>query len=224
VQRTKPPEKGLVKVVYSAKATEESNQRIDDAIEAAHEGRVEDAISELNTVLRGDSGAYLAAYNLGVLYDQIGELDDAASFYEKALAIEIDFSPAMLNLIRLEGRRGGDVLEIADSYVRKRPENLDHQIARLEALIAAGRYDTAVEDARIILKQDEANVRARYYMALTHFKAGRAPLASYIADQALKLSESDPELYFLYGHRASSRLPGGAERGGPHLSRGAPFR
>jgi len=188
-----------IKVVYTAKASDESNERIDAALALADEGKVSEATSQLQKVLSDDAEAFLAAYNLGVLSDQAGEARTAAQFYEKALDIEPDFSPALLNLIRTKIRTGEDYEATAKLWVDRRPDNIFHKIAQLEALVAAGRYDDTIDQARVVLKRDEANVRARYYLAAANFKAKKYRLAEYIIGQAVEMDPSDPEIQFLQG-------------------------
>lgn len=188
-----------IKVVYAAKAKDASNGQIDAAVAMADEGNAAGALSKLKSVLDDDGDAFLAAYNLGVLYDQAGETRKAVEYYEKALDIEPDFSPALLNLIRIKVRTGEDYEGVAKLWVERRPENIFHKIAQLEALVAAGRYDDTIDLARAVLKRDEANVRARYYLAAANFKAKRYRLSEYIATQALEMDAEDPELHFLRG-------------------------
>lgn len=184
----------------------EQNDATKEAVEEAlgeilEGGSVDTGIEALKDVLDDDPDAYLAAHNLAILYDQQGNQAEARRYYEKALDIEPDFSPSLVNLVRLELRTGsvGEARRIADTYIAKRPDTVEHRLARLEVLLAEEKTDALIEESRSILKRDEANPRARYYMAAAHYRAGRFPLAEFIVTQALDIDPMDAELHFLNG-------------------------
>jgi tetratricopeptide (TPR) repeat protein len=195
---TNDPKKPPPAVTYQ-ETSASTRSDIEKALDQATNGQTDAAISSLKSILSADDKAFLAAFNLGVLYDQQNNPSEAASFYEKTLQIEPDFSPALLNLARLQIRRGQPSLDIVDRYISQRPENVNHKLARIDVLLALKRPEDAIADARGVLKIDEANARARYYLAYSHYISNRFPLAQFIINGALEIDQQDPEIFFLSG-------------------------
>jgi tetratricopeptide (TPR) repeat protein len=177
----------------------DTRAEVDAAIALATSGQTDAAILRLRATLNADPNAFLAAYNLAVLLDQQQRPQEAAPLYERALSIEPDFSPALLNLARLHARTGRDPLPTIDRAITLRPDNIGHKLTRLDALLATNRPNDVIDDARAVLRLDEANARARYYLAAAHYDLKRFPLAQFIIQGALDIDPSDPEAFFLSG-------------------------
>src|SRR5690606_38207239 len=77
------------------------NAKIRGAIDNADNGRVDAAINTLTELADEPNGGFLAAFNLGVLYERRGEYDVAARRYLQSLQKYPDFSPALVNLARI---------------------------------------------------------------------------------------------------------------------------
>jgi tetratricopeptide (TPR) repeat protein len=186
---------------------------IDKALTLAANGQTDAALTSLRATLDADPKAFLAAYNIAVLLDQQDKPRDATSFYERTLSIEPDFTPALLNLARITIRDGNSPLDLIDRHIALRPDNIGHKLTRLDALIALGRPEDAIADARAVLKLDEANARARYYLAYAHYLRNRFPLSQFIVNGALDIDQTDPEIFFLSGliHISLEELPEAAE-------------
>ena len=167
------------------------------AIELAEEGNVEAAIRQLEKVIANDPSAFLAAYNLALMYERVGEYDKANATYRNCLAAEPTYSQALLNLVRLELREGKNALYTANNYIEKNPDIFEYQYAKLEALLGSGKDEEAIDIIRRLLKTDEASTRLRYYMALAEFHKKRYELSLYALQQALSITNEDPEIYFL---------------------------
>ena len=190
-----PPE------VVLKRSKEETSRSIEAALNKAMKGDNAGALAALEDVLAKDNAAFLAAYNIGIFRDQANEVDAARRSYERSLEIEPAFSPALLNLVRLRLREGDQqaALSLADRYLTDQPENVGHHLARLEVILAMEKPRELIEAARRVLTIDEANARARYYLAYAHYQLGRYPLAEYIVLGALEVDAMDPEGYFLKG-------------------------
>lgn len=182
---------------YKTKVDVQTESEISRAVALGNSGQSEEARRALESVIKAEPKAYAAHYNLGLLDERAGKFDSAALSYRKALEIESDFSPALLNLVRMELRQGKDALGTAESYIKKSPNNFEHQYAKLEALLGSGKDKEAVEIIRVLLKKDEASTRLRYYMGLAEYHQGRYLLSQFVLEQALSIATDDPEIYFL---------------------------
>jgi tetratricopeptide (TPR) repeat protein len=67
-------------------------------------GRVEEGISQLEQALAANSENVMVLNDLGFVQEQLGRLDEARSYYRRALDLKPDFLPAMENLKRVEQR------------------------------------------------------------------------------------------------------------------------
>ncbi|RVU42296.1 tetratricopeptide repeat protein [Lujinxingia sediminis] len=175
--------------------------RIDAAISRVEEGDHATAIDILSGLVEEPEGGYLAAFNLGVLYDRQGDGENAVRRYVQALQLEPDFSPALVNLSRLYIRAGqiSEADAVARRMIDARPDNLDHRAAQLEVTIAQGRFEDAVRGARDILRKDERHVEAMFQMARANFRLERYELGRSILTSALKLAPERADLFYLFG-------------------------
>lgn len=193
---------------------QESSAEVEEELEsvAPHvDARIQAALSRLDAddreaarqtllgLVDEPEGGFLAIYNLGVLHDRYGEGPEAARRYIETLRRQPDFTPALTNLLRLYIRAGeiSEARTLADRYVTARPENLDHQAARLEVWAAEGRFEDVIAGARDILRRDISQVEAMYQMAIARFELGQLELAEAIMQRALQLSPERAEFYFL---------------------------
>ncbi|MFP4597142.1 MAG: tetratricopeptide repeat protein [Persicimonas sp.] len=158
------------------------------------------AVSSLQNLV-GDGGAgFLAAFNLGVIYENEGAYQKAAKRYAQALKKNPDFSPGLLNLVRLYLRM--DSVPDADKLVRKymdaRPQNMDHRAVALQIDLHQGKYEETIANAKRILRRDETNAEAMLAMAEANIQLDRAELAEAILDRVLKLQPERAEIFFKY--------------------------
>ena len=181
--------------------------RIDSALSDAADGDLVDAMQDLSNLVDEPEGGFLAAYNLGVLYDRDGQMESAIEYYVEALQRQPDFTPALQSLIRLYLRAGAtaEAEEVASEFRDRRPENLDHEAARLEIWMHRGRYEDVVEQARDILRQDVEHVGAMIQMATAKYQLGRSELAEAILERAHQLSPQRAEIYYLLAQIADAQ-------------------
>ncbi len=178
------------------------NAKIRGAIDNADNGRVDAAITTLTELVDDAEGGFLAAFNLGVLYERRAEYDVAARRYLQSLQKYPDFSPALVNLARIYIRqdRASDADEFARRFIEMRPENLEHKAARLEIQLAQRRYEDVVRAAKEILRKDERHVDAMLAMAHANYQLDRYELGLAILRSAVKLAPKRAEIYYLYGN------------------------
>ncbi|QDG52724.1 tetratricopeptide repeat protein [Persicimonas caeni] len=171
-----------------------------DALEAAKDGDRDAAVSELQSLADRRNGGFLAAFNLGVLYEHEGDYRKAAQRYSQALQKNPDFSPALLNLVRLYLRldQPRDAEKLARKYTNDRPENMDHRAVALQVDLHEGKYEEVIRKAKQILRRDEKNVESMLAMAEANIQLERAELAEAILDRAHELRPERAEIYFKY--------------------------
>lgn len=178
-----------------------AKKRIRRAVEISEKGNLDRASNVLSKLLDDSDSGFLAAYNLGAIAEQKGNPGGAAKRYNQALEKNPDFTPALMNLVRLYIRQGrvGDASEIADRYIEQRPENLDHRSAKLEVLLARKQYDTVIQKAKELLRRDERNVGAMIAMAKANYWMERYELSEAILNRAEELDSDRADIYFVFG-------------------------
>jgi tetratricopeptide (TPR) repeat protein len=157
----------------------EVGRALSEAIASMQENDLEGARRKLEGLQRDPDAGHLANYNLGVLSVREGQDGAAQNFFEEALRLNPDFTPALVSLTRLMLRRGkpGLAIQVAERYVSERPDNLDHVSARLQVLVQMGRYEDVIRDAKEVLRKDERNVQAMISMATAYRELGKHELA-----------------------------------------------
>ncbi len=177
------------------------SQDIGRALTDARGGDVAGATRALEALVERPNGGYLASYNLGVLYERQGRYEQAAKAYFKALQSNADFSPALLNLVRLYVRQGqlSDAQTLASRFMNQRPDNLGHRAAELEVLLAQGRHEDVEIKAREILRRDEQHVDAMLALSVAYYQLKRYELASSVLSRAQELQPERAELYYRFG-------------------------
>lgn len=171
------------------------------ALEAAQRGERDRAVDQLQTLVSDPGGGFLAAYNLGALYENEGDYAQAAQRYSQSLSKNPDFSTALQNLVRLYLRLGqpADARKIADKYADSRPDNMTHRAVALEVDIHAGKYEEVIHKAKQILRRDETNVEAMLVMAQANIELDRLELAGAILERARELRPEQAEIFYKLG-------------------------
>lgn len=177
-----------------------AKRELEDALQMAHNGQTDSAMRRLSE-LAGRPNGFLAAYNLGVIYEGQADYGNAARRYTQALQKNPDFAPALKNLLRLYLRldQVSDADKIARKYVNERPENMDLRAAALEIALHKGKYEDVIRGAKEILRREENNANAMLAMAEANLHLERYELATAVLDVAVKLRPNNPEIFFKYG-------------------------
>jgi tetratricopeptide (TPR) repeat protein len=178
-----------------------TRERLEGAIEQVRRADASGARQTLEQLVEHPEQGYLAAYNLGALAEQGGDLREAARRYNQALEKEPEFTPALSNLVRLYIREGriDDADRVAKKFIEQSPDNLDHKAVRLEVLLAREQYSDVVRRARSVLQRDQKNVEAMLAMATANYELDRFELARAILQRASDLDGDRADLYFLFG-------------------------
>lgn len=169
-----------------------------EGVRLANAGDIPAARSRFEAALASDSGAFRAAYNLGVLAVRSGSDDRALEYFRQALRIQPDYELALEGIIEIQVRRGNaaEAVSTARPIAERWVRNLAIQAAYGRALIEAHREAEAVEVARRALRRDERFVPCLRVLIAANFSLGRRELAISILDQALAIEANDAELHF----------------------------
>lgn len=139
-------------------------------------------------------------YNLGVIAEWQARKQTAREAYDRALAAEPEFGPAVVAIARLMLRNndGSGAMRMAEDRLRARPESLELRNALDQVRLLAGADARAVsESAKLVLRKDEKNVAAMTNLARAYQLEGKHELAVAILDNTAVLSPDDPEIPFL---------------------------
>ena len=183
----------------SMAAIEKVGPDVEIALNKADNGDVQGAIASLNTITQKEPKAFIAYYDLALLYERQNNLSSARKALSDALKAEPRYTQALLELVRMDIRNGDPAraLSTANQQLVAHPEVFSNNYAKLEAMIADKQYDETITTARTLLKKDEANARLRYYIAYAEFERGRYRLAEFIIGESLDIDPDDPEAIFL---------------------------
>lgn len=196
------PEKKASRPNYSSetlKAIDTSADDIQNALDDADDGNLDNAIDKLNHITKKYPNAFIAFYDLGLLYERKLDSEHAKIAYENALKSEPNFSEALIARVRIDIRDGksNDALQTANLYIQKNPDIFEYNYAKLEAMIALNQFDDAIALSRALLKKDEANAKLRYYLACVEFERKRYSLANFILGESLEIDPKNPDALFL---------------------------
>lgn len=183
----------------NVKDVEAAASDIENALQKADSYQLDAAITSLQETTKAHPKAFIAHYDLGLLYERKPDVAMARSAYESALKAEPNFYPALLALVRIDIRNGdtAKAIQTADQWMLRHKDIFNYNYAKLEALIADGQYESAITQCRALLKKDEANARLRYYLASAEFEKKRYRLADFIIGESLDINPTDPEALFL---------------------------
>lgn len=196
------PEKKISRPAYRSetlKAIDTSAEDIQNALDDVDNGNLDSAIDKLNRVTKKYPNAFIAFYDLGLLYERKLDSEHAKIAYENALKAEPNFSEALISRVRIDIRNGksNDALQTANRYIQNNPDIFEYHYAKLEAMIALNQFDDAIALSRALLKKDEANAKLRYYLACVEFERKRYSLANFIIGESLEIDPKNPDALFL---------------------------
>lgn len=129
----------------------------------------------LATLNPADASAH---YNLGLLYQQRGELDAAIGSFQRAIEIDSNETDAHYQLGRIARwqNRLNDAIQHFEKVVQQDAAHSHHEIWRETALVyySAKQYPDALEMFDKFLLQRPSDAQARYWRGMTLFNLGRA--------------------------------------------------
>ncbi len=159
----------------------------------------EDAISE-------DSAFGAAYFNIGAMYEERGNLDEARTWYTRSSEKGKAFGDGLVNIGRLElaeGRRD-EAMSAFKRAIQVEPLNGEAHLNMAHDARNRRDFPRAVKHVRAALKENNANVKAYEVLALVYYDlgrfrdAGRFELAKLVCDAGLK---KDPKSASLHNTR-----------------------
>ena len=170
-------------------------------LQLAAQGNAAGAVEAFQAALAADSGAYPAAYNLGVMADRAGQEGRALQHYQQALRIQPDYERAIEGIARIHLRRGNasEAIHFVSPLAQTWERNLHIQAILGDVLVQANRPEEAIEAARRALRRDERFVPAMVVLVKANLLLERNELAESILNQALETNANIAELHYLRG-------------------------
>lgn len=142
-------------------------------------------------------GGKKASFNAGYCAEMLGETGSALDHYRAAFDADPTWEPALYSLARLLREVGQpDALPaLFEAYLDKKPDDLTVRTEYMDALVAAGRDEEAIQVGQKILETDPDNDAVYRALSSLYLKEGRVALARLMGDKALELNDADPDIY-----------------------------
>ena len=148
------------------------------------------ALEEYRASLLRDADRPEAQTNLGLLLTQLGDLAGAQRAYERALAIEPAFAPAMVNLadlLRASGRDGA-AGERLDTFLTRHPEAASVHHVKGLWLVRRKQMNEAIRELRRAVELAPGDARFGYVLAVALHGTGQVDAALAELDRVLAVS------------------------------------
>lgn len=134
---------------------------------------------EAATLNPADASAH---YNLGLLYQQRGELEAAAASFRRAVEIDPQDADSNYQLGRIAREQGrlDEAIKYFETVVRQAPAHSQHEVWREIALVyfAAKQYPDALEMLDRFLAERPSDAEGRYWRGMTLYHLGRTAEAA----------------------------------------------
>lgn len=126
---------------------ERAAERLDEALTAHAEGRIDEAVEGYENVLEDDPGNQYAHYNLGLVHQQAGRSAEAENEYRAAIRTDPNFASALFNLAILRTESDPDEAEeLYRTVLTVQPENASAHLNLGFLLIEQGEDDEGQQE------------------------------------------------------------------------------
>ena len=146
-----------------------------------------------------------AHYNLGLIHQSRGELDEAKARFERALEIDPEEIDAAYQLGRIarQQKRYGDAIQRFEHVVTRNPAHSQHEIWREVAAtyIAAGQFEDARTALDQFLEHRPSDPEGLYLMGRAHAGLGHKREATSLMQACIEAVKTAPA----YKYRSSKR-------------------
>lgn len=176
----------------------EAKELFDNAAKVQSENP-ERAIEMLKDAVEEDPALGPAYFNIGVLYERLGKMDEAREWYRKAT--EKGYGSGLSNLGVLyekEGRRGeaiGAFNQALQAHPLNGPANLNLALEHRQQK----QWAEAVKRVRTALKEDSQNVDAYEVLAKVYYDLGRYELAKLVCFTGIKIDDKAAGIHNILG-------------------------
>jgi tetratricopeptide (TPR) repeat protein len=167
------------------------------ALAQVKSGRLDEAIPQLQEVVRQRADWPEAWHNLGVALARRGQLDEAIAAFQQALRQQPEAPDTLSNLGRAYLQKGQPEAAAAcyRQVIRRRPDALDAYLALGVALRALGKLEEAESYCRQAIALAPDNSEAHHSLALTLAQQGKNATAEISYREALRLRPDFPEAH-----------------------------
>ncbi|HEY8211391.1 MAG TPA: tetratricopeptide repeat protein [Myxococcaceae bacterium] len=199
VQPEEPPPPPPVKLVTEDPEVRAAFQR---GVDASRSGNYPAAEQELKAVVEKDASLDYAWTNLGIVEERMGRVAEAERAYQKATTLKPDQDAAWEAQALLYARTGRAVRMEAQlrESISEHPENLAIRNALVTVLVSQTKYETAINEAKKVLKADEKNVHAMQQLAQAYAKQGKLELSRMVLENARAIDSGDATTQNLLGN------------------------
>ena len=146
-----------------------------------------------------------AHYNLGLIHQGRGELDEARTRFERALEIDAEEIDASYQLGRIarQQKRYADAIQNFEQVVARNPAHSQHEVWREVAAtyIAAGQFEDARTALEQFLEHRPSDPEGLYLMGRAHAGLGHKREATSLMQACIEAVKTAPA----YKYRASKR-------------------
>ena len=146
-----------------------------------------------------------AHYNLGLIHQGRGELDEARARFERALEIDAEEIDASFQLGRIarQQKRYADAIQSFEQVVARNPAHSQHEVWREVAAtyIAAGQFEDARTALDQFLEHRPSDPEGLYLMGRAHAGLGRKREATSLMQACIEAVKTAPA----YKYRSSKR-------------------
>jgi len=156
---------------------------------------------KFQAALAADPKLAEAEYNLGVLAERQGKRDAAVAHYQSALKRKPTLKEAAENLAVIAQNEGRvpEAVRAYESILEVYPDDARVRARLAEIYRQSGDHERAMEFARQALTREPKTLTAYKVMMLSYLDRKQVSMAKLVALRALKIDESDPELYHTIG-------------------------
>lgn len=158
------------------------------------------ALEMLEEISQNEPGIPEVAYNRGVAWLIIGDVEKAQKRFLRATDLDSSLAVAWQNLGAL-AEEGGDLDTALQRYragLRASPDDGALRAAEIGILRQKGQYVVAVRQAKAAIQADSNNVGAYNQLGLVYLETGQVELAQFIYQRAMQIvvqAKSDPQMY-----------------------------
>jgi tetratricopeptide (TPR) repeat protein len=164
-------QKRIIEVMLAKGRNTEAAQKVDEVLKASpkdaealeikagflmKDGQIDQAISQLKTVVTSAPSNFTAHANLGRAYFVKKDVQQAVHEFEAALAINPEYAPARIMLSQIALQRGDadKALLLAQDALRIRPTDGAARLLEATAYVHRGEFDKARERLEILVKMN----------------------------------------------------------------------